>query len=83
MLNFTKSLLDRGLDLPEPASAKARIENPADRLQTGIRLLSWFFKDGRLRGVTPEGKVYCHRVAEPLTREFREVLGRLKLRGSG
>jgi anaerobic magnesium-protoporphyrin IX monomethyl ester cyclase len=83
LLNFMKSLIDRHMDLPPPAGAERWIENPQDRLQTGLRLLSWFLKDGRLRGVTPAGEVYCHRVSQDLSGEFRQCLGQVELQGSG
>jgi hypothetical protein len=83
LLNFMKQMVDCRMPLPAPAMAEKRVANPKDRVETGLRLLSWFLKDGRLRGVTLDGEVYCHRVSESLTREFCSSLSQGVLRGSG
>lgn len=81
IINFMKTLIDRNLEIPVPAAPKERIENPADRMTTGIQLLQWFLWDGNIRGVRPDGQVYDHHCSPDLTRTFVENLARIRLRG--
>lgn len=82
ILNFTKSLLDRGIPIPDACAAEIRIENPDDRIETGKRLLAKFLDDGRIRGITPEGIIFEHRISAKLTARFLSGLGSIKIRGS-
>ena len=71
ILNFMKQLQGRGEQLPRPTLPAARVDAARlDRQALGRRLLSWFFKDGQIRGVTPQGEVYAHLGASGLCREF-------------
>lgn len=82
IVNFMKHLLDRGLALPPPRPAETTAVDPADRIQSGGRLLACFLADGRIRGLTPEGQVYKHRVAPGLTDRFLKGLDAIALRGT-
>ncbi|MGD9211842.1 MAG: radical SAM protein [Desulfobacteraceae bacterium] len=82
ILNFIKQLIDYGIPLPEPSSPKVDIDVNQNRLQLGLHLLSWFFKDGYIRGVMPSGKVYSHRTALTLTQYFNNELIQLNLKGT-
>ena len=82
MLNFIKSLLDQGLPVPDACPAEVRVKDPADRLDTGKRVLSRFLADGRIYGVTPEGKVFEHQIAKKLSRQFLAGLSSIDIRGS-
>lgn len=82
ILNFIKRLIDRCIPLPQPAVAKDYIDIGQDRLAQGIRLLSWFFQDGSIRGISPEGRVYPHRIALPLTLAFNKGLKQRQLKGT-
>jgi anaerobic magnesium-protoporphyrin IX monomethyl ester cyclase len=82
ILNFIKSLLDQELPVPDASSAPFIVDDPADRLDTGKRVLSRFLADGRIYGVTPEGEVFEHNISEKLSRQFRAGLMTIKIRGS-
>ncbi len=82
ILNFIKSHLDQELPVPDASSAPIIVDDPADRLDTGKRVLSRFLADGRIYGVTPEGEVFEHNISEKLSRQFRAGLMTIKIRGS-
>ncbi len=82
ILNFIKLLLDRGISLPEPTAAEARIDNLDDRMAIGQKLLGSFLKDGRIRGVTPEGEVYDHLISNSVSRAFVAGLAQTNLKGT-
>jgi len=71
ILNFARSLRDAGIGLPGPADPSISLSgDAADRQDIGIQLLAGFLRDGRIRGVTPNGDVYDHAVDETLVRRF-------------
>jgi radical SAM superfamily enzyme YgiQ (UPF0313 family) len=82
MLNFIKSLLDQGLPVPDACPAEIQVKDPADRLDTGKRILSRFLADGRIYGVTPQGQVFEHHVSKKLSRQFLAGLGSISIKGS-
>jgi radical SAM superfamily enzyme YgiQ (UPF0313 family) len=82
ILNFIKSLLDRGIPIPEACAAEIRIEDPDDRIEAGKQLLAGFLDDGRIRGITPEGKIFEHRISADLTASFLYGLASIKIRGA-
>ncbi len=82
ILNFMKSLLDKEIPLPNASSAAIRINDPANRLDTGKQLLSKFLADGKICGVTPEGEVFDHHISEKLSRQFLAGLVSIEIRGS-
>jgi radical SAM superfamily enzyme YgiQ (UPF0313 family) len=82
ILNFIKSLLDRKMPLPDASSAPIMAADPADRLNTGKRIVSRFLADGRVYGVTPRGDAFEHDVSKKLTRQFLAGLASIKIRGS-
>ena len=77
ILNFMKRLVAKGEFLPEP---NRHIEIPerelSDRDIVGRHLLSRFFFDGCILGATPEGQVYKHEIAKPLTESFLKKIGK-------
>jgi radical SAM superfamily enzyme YgiQ (UPF0313 family) len=81
ILNFMKSVLDRGDKIPEPTPAREKLENPESRYNSGIQLLQHFRHDGKIRGSTPDGKVFEHTIAGHLTEQFLEGLQDIQLRG--
>jgi radical SAM superfamily enzyme YgiQ (UPF0313 family) len=81
ILNFMKQLCDLGLNPGPDAGPDGAALDPRDRLATGRRLLAGFLEDGRVRGITPEGEVYDHRVARPLVERFLRGLGGVRVRG--
>ena len=83
ILNYMKALLDKGIPIPAtlPFSPGFQLKN-ADRMDVGLKLLSWFLHDGKIRGVTPDGEVYKHKVSPELTRLFLEKIQKINLKGS-
>jgi radical SAM superfamily enzyme YgiQ (UPF0313 family) len=81
ILNFMKSVLDRGDKLPEPAPAREALKNPESRFESGIQLLQHFIHDGKIRGATPDGNVFEHMTAGHLAEQFLEGIKRIRLRG--
>jgi hypothetical protein len=82
LLNFMKSLTDQGIDFETEAAGDLNknlsLEN---RQETGIRFLQMFLTDGKIRGITPDGRIYEHEVSLDLTRRFRDVLRSIKIKG--
>jgi radical SAM superfamily enzyme YgiQ (UPF0313 family) len=60
ILNFMKSLLDRGIPISGPTAANIRSGNPDNRTEIGQQLIGNFLHDGRIKGVTTQGEVYDH-----------------------
>jgi hypothetical protein len=82
VLNFMKSLLDRGKGLPVPCAPEKRIKLPESRLEVGRLLLAGFLNDSLIRGVDSDGKLYAHHTDSKLCMMFLERLRGVKLRGS-
>jgi radical SAM superfamily enzyme YgiQ (UPF0313 family) len=83
VVNFMKDLLDRGFEVPCAGLLPNNfITDKTDRIGIGKNLLSAFFNDGRLRGVTPDGEVYEHSVSGDLSEKFVEAVGKIRMRGS-
>ena len=82
VLNFIKSMLDRKIEIPEPTTGIIRIDNLDDRTAVGQQLLGSFLKDGRIKGVTPQGEVYDHLISKSVSREFVTGLASIHLRGT-
>ena len=84
ILNFMKSLKDRGLSIArDPLPGVTRANNPDDRLMMSRRLLSRFLVDGKIRGLTPEGQVFEHLISRKLTHAFLSGLAAIDLKGAG
>ena len=83
ILNFMKALLDQDIPIPAafPFSAGFRLKN-ADRMKVGLKLLSWFLHDGKIRGVAPGGEVYRHNISPELTGLFLRGIKKVTLQGS-
>jgi radical SAM superfamily enzyme YgiQ (UPF0313 family) len=82
ILNFMKHLRDRGQALPQPRPPQATALDPGDRIRAGCELLAGFLADGSIRGLTPQGQVYEHRVAANLTQRFLNGIDLGPLRGT-
>ncbi len=82
LLNFMKSLIDQEIDFEADALGDSKkslsLEN---RQESGIRLLQMFLTDGRIRGITPDGRIYAHEVSLDLTRRFRNGLRSMEIKG--
>ncbi len=80
IINFIKLLQKDNVALPAarpfrklnllPLADQEPTERTEKRIERGILLLSWFFNDGIIRGITPDGEVYEHPTALDLTRKF-------------
>jgi hypothetical protein len=77
-----KHLRDHGLAVPPPIPADAAAPNPANRIEAGCDLLARFFTDGRIRGLTPTGQLYEHRIAAGLVERFLKRFNPMTLRGA-
>ncbi len=76
IINFMKELIDQGRTIPVPKEfSEEHLPPDMDRMKTGECLLSGFFYDGKIRGITIRGEVYRHLVDETLLHNF---LSRLK-----
>ncbi len=82
ILNFMKSILDQGHNLPPPEPPPGKFGSQEERLTIGHRLLAAFLQDGGIYGVDPGGQVYAHRFDSGLTRCFLQGLRKITLRGS-
>ena len=82
IVNFMKSLLDKGSSVPnaQPYSGEKKIAVD-DRTETGKKLLRWFLSDGKIRGVRPDGTMFIHDISARLTRRFIEGLKKIQIRG--
>ena len=72
--NFITHLLDTKMILPfseeglRPENVAGLHEKPRDEI--GLALLGAFLRDGVIRGIAPEGKVYPHEINKDLTNLF-------------
>lgn len=82
ILNFMKYLVDRGWNITGASIKKSRIENQDNRIETGKKFLRMFLNDGKIRGITPEGEVFEHRVSTELTKKFIQRLKGIRVRGT-
>jgi len=83
VLNFMKSLLDVGVDVPQPSPFKSpHPEQVGDRLEVGKMLLQGFLHDGLIRGITSGGEVFEHRTSRGLCDAFKNSCAAMKLRGA-
>ena len=82
ILNFMKHLLDQKIPFPDAVSGESQIDDPTDRLDTGRKLLSRFLAEGKIYGVTPQGKVFEHQICQRLSRQFLEGLRSIEVRGT-
>jgi radical SAM superfamily enzyme YgiQ (UPF0313 family) len=80
LLNFIKSLIDQEIDFEADAQGDKRL-SLENRQESGIRLLQMFLTDGRIRGITPDGRIYAHEVSLDLTRRFRNGLRSMVIKG--
>jgi radical SAM superfamily enzyme YgiQ (UPF0313 family) len=82
ILNFMKSLLDRGQKIPGPVSinGSAKIKYK-DKTRAGKLLLQWFLHDGQIRGLRPNGEVFAHKISPELADQFIRGLKQIRIRG--
>ena len=82
ILNFMKYLTDLETG-PYPASIhRAAVQQTHTRIQVGRKLLKMFLKDGKIRGMTPDGQIFEHNISIPLTRRFIQKLKEIRIRGT-
>ena len=74
ILNFIKHLNAIGVPVPLPAPVKEWLDPALDRRKVGLILLAGFFRDGGIRGVDPDGRVYSHAVSDRLCCRFLDGL---------
>jgi anaerobic magnesium-protoporphyrin IX monomethyl ester cyclase len=82
ILNFMKSMADKGVAISEPAPAPDRIDlDGCHRDQMGQRLLQSFLYDKKIRGVASNGQVFEHNISEALTHGFIQGLRTIEVNG--
>ncbi|MBU1055406.1 MAG: hypothetical protein KKC46_16530 [Proteobacteria bacterium] len=81
ILNFMKSLIDSGYEIPEPAPFTEEEIQDSNRTDTGIKLLKWFFFDTKIRGVNKEGSIYEHSICDKTAGLFVEKIRKVDLKG--
>ncbi len=83
ILNFIKSLKDQKISVP---TARALNKEPdldlSQRLECSLVLLQGFLHDGEIRGITPGGRVFKHRIDLELSQAFVAGLSRTQIRGT-
>jgi anaerobic magnesium-protoporphyrin IX monomethyl ester cyclase len=82
ILNFMKALVDQGREMPTPARVPTAIDTHTARQEMGCLLLAGFLKDGGIRGIDDQGRIYAHRVDAPLVDTFLQGLKTIRLRGA-
>jgi radical SAM superfamily enzyme YgiQ (UPF0313 family) len=82
ILNFIKSLTDKGITLADLAAGKTPTAIRNERIRTGIRLVQSFMDDGNIRGIAPDGSIFNHPISRPLVRTFIRGLESIRIRGS-
>ena len=82
ILNFMKSLMDKGIPIPGASVPGKKMDRIHNRIKIGQQLVAGFLSDGRIRGITPEGEVYEHLISEKVSLEFLEGLKVIHLRGT-
>ncbi|MCE5242498.1 MAG: B12-binding domain-containing radical SAM protein [Desulfobacteraceae bacterium] len=73
LLNFMKSAAASNASPTEGAP------DPRDRAAVGRFLLEAFFRDGIIRGMTPDGEIYAHRTSRKLCEGFIQGMKDLRL----
>ncbi|NUM33459.1 MAG: B12-binding domain-containing radical SAM protein [Candidatus Brocadiae bacterium] len=72
--NFMKALKDKGIEIPQPEICSSSKIRSQDRLESSKELLSYFFQDYRIRGVTSQGEIYIHKADTELCKEFAQKI---------
>ncbi len=73
IVNFIKNIEIRGEQVSKPNTLERTVFRGPDRIEIGRKLLSMFFQDGKIRGVTPGGEIYEHETSRDLTNSFLET----------
>jgi anaerobic magnesium-protoporphyrin IX monomethyl ester cyclase len=81
IINFMKSLIDSGRPLPDPAPAADYLDHSNNRQKIGEKLLQFFLHDARIRGVSPDGEVFEHKIDLELSKKFLARLKLIRIRG--
>jgi radical SAM superfamily enzyme YgiQ (UPF0313 family) len=82
ILNFMKSLLDRGQKIPGPVPINGTVKiKYKDKTKAGKLLLQGFLHDGRIRGLRPNGEVFAHKISPRLADLFIRGLKQIRIRG--
>ena len=82
ILNFMKSMLDKGIPMPKASRTEKRIDCLDNRIELGQQLVGKFLTDGTIQGITPQGEVYDHYISETASRSFLAGLKDINLRGT-
>lgn len=81
ILNYMKSIIDTQGCLPGPEKIPLSPALPSDRDKASLKLLQYFLDDGKIRGITPKGDIYEHRIDLSLTKKFIEQMNDITICG--
>ncbi len=79
--NFIKGLISKHRSIPKGCIPGDYIRNTENRENIGIKLISWFRKDGKIRGVGSDGRVFVHVSSLKLVKRFLSGLEKIDLKG--
>jgi radical SAM superfamily enzyme YgiQ (UPF0313 family) len=82
IVNFMKYLKDNGRVIPGPSLCMNMKMSPAERTETGEKLLAMFLYDGKIRGINRSGDIYEHEICEETAGAFLEGFKRTEVRGT-
>ncbi|GAB6146215.1 B12-binding domain-containing radical SAM protein [Desulfocicer niacini] len=83
ILNFMKSLKDQKISLPTAHAFNKQADlDPSHRQTCSLKLIQGFLHDGQIRGITPEGRVFKHKIDLDLSLAFVAGLSRTQIRGT-
>ena len=94
IINFMKAMIDERGSLPEavlcPQESKkeitimdrARVGGMGEKENMSVKLLQWFFYDGKIRGINKTGQIVEHFVSSELTRDFLSRFKTIHVEGS-
>ena len=82
IINFMKSIVDSGLELPDPAPAADEIVHSTERRIAGMKLLQSYLYDGKIRGASPQGEIYEHEISVELSKHFLAGLKSINIKGA-
>jgi anaerobic magnesium-protoporphyrin IX monomethyl ester cyclase len=81
LVNFIKTVIDRGDPLPPAAPCGPMVDPDLERYQMGRLLLGAFLADRRLLGVDDEGRVYEQPASEALCAHFHMRMAGQRIAG--
>jgi len=83
IINFMKHLIDNERELRPPVRiVEEKISSSIDRQSVGEYLLSSFFADAGIRGVSSDDRIYLHTIDKALSEKFLARLKTITVKGA-